>query len=363
MKKVVVFTSTRADYGLLYHLIKSFADDDRCELKILITGTHLSKDFGMTVNQIDPDLLKYAVQIPLNLSGAESEIFAEAFSAYSKFFESNKIDVGVVLGDRFEALAFGLSGFMANIEIAHLHGGETTAGAKDDSYRHCLTVLSKKHFVAHEIYKEKVIKLGAAPETVFNVGALGLEYLQKFTKISKEELAAKTQIKFREKNLLITFHAETHSPGKNLQYVKTLLESLDKIQNCSFIFTMPNIDPESNLIRNEIVEFSKTNSAVQLFENLGSVNYLNVMRFVNAVVGNSSSGIYEAPFLKIPTINIGNRQEGRIKAPSVIDVPVSENEITGAIKSILDDKYSVPEFQYPFGDTSAFKKISEKILS
>lgn len=363
MKKVAVFTSTRADYGLLFHLLKALEEDPRCELSVLVTGTHLSARHGMTIDHIEKNFFKRIITFPVNVDGREEEVFSETLLKSSQIIQKEKFDICVVLGDRFEALAFGLASFMGNINLVHLHGGEITNGAKDDSYRHCLTKLSKLHFVAHPTYASRVIKMGEDPNSVFNVGPLGMEYLKSFRKMSKDELEEKFNFKFRPKNLLITFHPETHSFGLNEGYIKVLLKALETQKNCSLIFTMPNIDAEGEIIRKEISEFCKKNSEfAYCFENLGSINYLNIMSFVDGVVGNSSSGIYEAPYLKVPTLNLGSRQEGRIKATSVIDVEIERDAILKSLDQILANDYVLKNSEYPFGDVSAYINIKDIML-
>lgn len=363
-KRIGIFTSTRADYGLLFHLMKNLNADHSVDLHLMVTGTHLSKNHDLSVNLIDRTIFKNIHEFPVDVEKSEAEIFAETLTRGAVLLDSVLLDVCVILGDRFEALAFAVACFMKNVPIAHLHGGELTFGAKDDAYRHSITKLAKLHLTAHEEYTRRVIQLGEQPESVFTTGPFGLDYLNHIQKKSKVDLENELGFQFKTHNLLITLHPETHSPKEVLTAIDSLLSGLDAVPNCGFIFTMPNIDQGGLLIRERIKTYCEKNIIrAKAFENLGSTNYLSLLSYVDAVVGNSSSGIYEAPYLKVPTINIGHRQEGRIKASSVIDVDFNPTEITRSILHVFSNKKSIIEkLVYPFSNLEPSSKAKAIIL-
>lgn len=363
MKKIAAFTSTRADYGLLFHLMKSLELSPDCEFHMLITGTHLSEKHGYTGKLIDRTLFKNIHELPVPVT-EEPYIFAETVKQTTELLKKQNFDSCIVLGDRFEAFGFATACFMENIPLIHLHGGEVTYGAKDDSYRHCITKLARLHFTAHPDYSKRVIQLGEEPSSVFNVGPLGLEYLKTFKKKSKAELSELLKFDIGEKSLLITVHPETHSLDQVDSSIKMLLECLGQLKDVTLIFTMPNIDPGGEIIRNHINDFCQEKAQAQAFENLGSDNYLSVMSVCDGVVGNSSSGIYEAPYLKVPTLNIGDRQTGRIKATSVIDVDYDKNQIRSALERILGNQDTeITNPVYPFGEIDSYLKVRDIILT
>ncbi|MBY0518469.1 MAG: UDP-N-acetylglucosamine 2-epimerase (hydrolyzing) [Bacteriovoracaceae bacterium] len=360
MKKVVAFTSTRADYGPIFHLIKSLSSD--CELHLFVTGTHLSMKHGYTIDLIDKSIFKNIHKLPVDLEGTEADIFASTLKLVSAELKKQHYDIAIVLGDRFEALAFGVGAFMENIPLVHLHGGEITYGAKDDSYRHCLTKLSQLHFTAHQDYSKRVIQLGENPTSVFNVGAFGLEYLKSFNKKSKAELSKILDFDLTKKIFLVTLHSETHDESNVENAVREVLDGLAHFTDASIVITMPNIDVGGKIIRKYLNEFCRTYKNAKCFENLGSDNYLSVMAISNIVIGNSSSGIYEAPYFKIPTINIGSRQAGRIKAESVIDVKYDKDQIRDTIQRVLKG-LDLKDMLYPFGQPDAYIKAKDIILN
>lgn len=364
MKKIGVFTSTRAEFGLLKNLAQEFSKDKGCDLYLLVSGTHLSEKHGYTLSQIDQSVFKNIIQIPVEVDLNESEIFSQTVSRSAKVLSRLKLETCVVLGDRFEAFAFAVSAYMNDVNLVHFHGGELTLGAKDDTYRHCITKLSKLHFTAHKEYANRVIQLGEDPRSVYSLGPIGLEYLNSFKKKTQEEVFSELGIQSKKNKILVTLHPETQSELGVSESISILLDALNRLDDCTIIFTMPNIDKGGDLIRNAIQSFVKSHSSSYAFESLGSENYLNVLQYADAIVGNSSSGIYEAPYLKIPTLNIGNRQEGRIRTSSIVDVPFESEKIYKSLVLILSDKKGFTNnLVYPYGKLENCTEIKDIILN
>lgn len=364
MRRICVFTSTRADYGLLFHLMKSLAQSPDCELHLLVSGTHLSTKHGHSLDLIDKQLFNNIHLLPVDLTSSEAEMTAETLKESARAIRKIKPDIGVILGDRFEGLAFSLAAFMEGTHIVHLHGGEITSGAKDDSYRHCISKLAKLHFTAHEDYRQRLLHMGEQPDSVFTVGAFGLEYLQNFRRKTREELSSEIKIPLQGSILLVTLHSETLSLQNTRMAITGLLQALQQIKDVTVVFTMPNIDPGGELIREGINDFTSKRDYAYAIENMGSDNYLALMAISSAVVGNSSSGIYEAPYLKIPTVNIGDRQAGRIRAKSVIDTKYGADEIKSAILKAMGEKEKLTvNIAYPFGDLNSSDKAKDIILT
>ena len=337
MRKICVFTSTRADYGILYGLIKELQKKENVKLQLLVTGTHLEKKFGETIHFIKEDVIPISKQVKINLEDNSvlgvCKTQGDCISLFARSLDELRPDLCVVLGDRFEALSFGVACAHLGIPLAHLHGGELSFGAVDDVFRHCLTKLSYLHFTVAEEYKNRVIQMGEAPERVYQLGALGVENIPRLATLKKEEIEENLSFKFLKKNFLITFHPETSTGQDPIKQVKELLRALsDEDSETLLIFTLSNADSGSSFITSEIQKFVSNNPRKAVsFSSMGQKNYLSALKYVDMVIGNSSSGILEVPSFQIPTVNIGKRQEGRIRASSVIDV-VCE---TSAIKKGL----------------------------
>lgn len=369
MKKVLFFTSTRADYGILSRLIMQFKSDSSYQTEILATGSHLSDKHGQTYKEIEADgiSIKFKEDIQLNaddeLSVAKSA--GLAVQKYANVLQQYKPDLCFVLGDRFEALSFAFACQMMRSPLAHLHGGEITEGAIDDSFRHCITKIAALHFTSAEVHKNRVSQLGEDPKLVFNVGALGVDNIVHLKKMSKDELEKNLNLKFKKNIFLTTFHPETISKFSALEQVKLFLKGLAdflKAESDSlFIFTMPNADPGNDIIFKEIQSFIQQNPTNAVgFDSLGHHRYLSLMSLATGVIGNSSSGLIEAPALQVPTLNVGDRQKGRLSGNSVIDVALSAEDIVTGLNKILVMKQSkaVCESPYGKGDTAvAIKKI------
>jgi UDP-hydrolysing UDP-N-acetyl-D-glucosamine 2-epimerase len=340
--KICVFTGTRADYGLLKPLMKVIQQDKDLELQLLVSGMHLSPEFGNTIDEITKDGFKIDEKVEILLS-SDTEIGVVKSTGlgligYADSLNRLKPDMVVVLGDRFEALAFTFASFVKRIPIIHISGGEITEGAIDDSIRHSITKFAHLHLVATKEYKKRVIQLGEEPWRVFNVGEIGLIGM-KNELLTKEEFEQSINFKLNKKNILVTYHPETVDNRNNIKNFQEILKALSCLTDTNIIFTKSNADNGGREINNMIEEFVKKHKNSIVFNSLGRKRYLSALQYVDIVLGNSSSGIVEAPSFKIATINIGNRQKGRIKANSIIDVKANKNEILEAINMVYSNRF------------------------
>jgi GDP/UDP-N,N'-diacetylbacillosamine 2-epimerase (hydrolysing) len=363
-RKICVVTGTRAEYGLLRWLMDGINKSTNLDLQIVVTGMHLSPEFGLTYQEIENDGFKIDKKIEMLLSADTPSSISKStglglIGFADAFYELNP-DIIIVLGDRYEVLAASLAAMFGNIPIAHIHGGETTAGAFDEAIRHSITKMSWWHFVAANEYQKRVIQLGENPDRVFNVGGLGVDAIKKTNLLSKDELMIKTGIKFGKKNLLITYHPVTLENKTSQQDFKSLLDVLSETKDIYLIFTMPNADSDGRIIIKMINDFVFNQSERSVsFTSLGSLNYLSTLQYIDGVVGNSSSGLAEAPTFKIGTINIGDRQKGRLKAESVIDCEPTKKSIKLAIDKLYGHKFQkdIHSVQNLYGDGDAIEKI------
>lgn len=329
MRKICLVTSTRADYGIMSDLIDLLSKDDGVDFSLIVTGTHLSKKYGLTKKEI---YQKIYSEIDIKIESEPANVLAVTIKKFDKLIKKLQPDLMILLGDRYEIFGVAQSCMLNNIPIAHLYGGDTTEGAIDEAIRHSITKMSHLHFPSCEEYGKRIIQMGENPERVFNFGALGVEHIKKIKLLTKEELETSLNFKFAEKNLLVTFHPVTLENNSAEQFSELLL-ALEKFKDTNIIITYPNSDKGSEKIFELIENFEKKSKNVFAFKSLGGQKYLSCMQFVNAVIGNSSSGIYEAPSFKIPTVNIGNRQKGRVQAKSVINCEPNKYEISNAIKA------------------------------
>lgn len=364
MKNLYVITSSRADYGLLRNLITEIKKNSKkYKLSIFATGTHLSKKYGETYKEIIEDgfKIKKKIYLPIKNDSAKniSECLAVAIKNFGRVFEKLNPDAILILGDRFEILGVAIASIINRVPIIHLHGGETTYGAYDDAFRHSISKMSSIHFVTNAIYKKRLEQLGENPKKIFVVGALGIDNIVNLKKISKKNLEKELKIVFSKKNLLVTFHPVTLEKNTALKNINILLSVLNKLKDTSIFFTMSNSDSESDIINKKIKSFVIKNKNSYLFKSLGSKKYISLLYRVDAIIGNSSSGVIEAPFLKIPTLNIGNRQEGRMMSESVICCKSEEKDILKGIEKIFTKKFQqklkISKNLFGKGDTS--KKI------
>ena len=364
-RKICVVTGTRAEYGLLYWLIKEIKKDEDLELQIIATGMHLSPEFGLTYKEIEKEF-KIDKKIEMILSSDTavgiSKSMGLAQISFAEAYEEIKPDIVVVLGDRYEIFSAVSAAMIARIPVAHLHGGEATEGLIDEPIRHSITKMSHIHFTATEEYKNRVIQLGEHPRRVFNFGGMGIENIKKLNLLSKEEFAKSINCKLNKRNLLVTYHPVTLEKQTSGKQFKELLSAIDELKRTNIIFSKANSDTEGRIINQMIDEYVSYNSYKSVgFTSLGQLRYLSALQFVDAVVGNSSSGLAEAPSFKIGTVNIGDRQKGRKKASSVIDCEPNKNSILKAFEKLYSQEFQkvVKETTNPYGDGCASKKIVE----
>ena len=361
--KICVVTGSRAEYGLLFWLIKAIDDDPDLQLQLIVTGMHLSPKFGYTYKEIEKDFnisSKIEILSSDDTSVGISKSMGLAQISLSKEYERLKPDIIIVLGDRYEIFSAASVAMIANIPIAHIAGGESTEGAYDESMRHSITKMSSLHFTATDVYKKRVIQLGENPKNVFNVGALAVESAQKLNLLSKKELEKEIGFSFNKKNLLVTFHPTTLEPKTAKKQFQKLLDALDQLKDTNIIFTKANSDTDGQIINEMIDNFVSTRSKNNIaFFSLGHLKYFSVLQFVDAVVGNSSSGITEAPLFKVGTINIGNRQKGRIMPVSVINCKNNKTDILNAIDNLYskDFQSQLKKIENIFGNGKTSNKI------
>ena len=341
--KVCVVTSTRAEYGLLYWLMKEIEQDKDLELQIIATGMHLSPEFGLTYKEIEKEF-KIDKKIEILLSSdtpiGVSKSMGLAQISFAEAFEELKPDFIVVLGDRFELIPIVSTAVVFNIPMVHLHGGETTEGAMDEMFRHAVTKMSYLHFTSTEEYRKRVIQLGEDPSRVYNVGAMGIENIKRLKLLSREEFEKSINFKLNKKNILVTFHPVTLEKATAKEQFEELLSAIDELKDTNIIFTKANADTDGRVINKMIDEYvAKNKNKAIAFTSLGQLRYLSALQYVDAVVGNSSSGIIEAPSFKIGTINIGDRQKGRIKAKSVIDCEPKKENIKKAFEKLYSSEF------------------------
>jgi UDP-N-acetylglucosamine 2-epimerase (non-hydrolysing)/GDP/UDP-N,N'-diacetylbacillosamine 2-epimerase (hydrolysing) len=340
MKKICVVTGSRADYGLLSRLMSLIKEDSELCLQIVATNMHLSPEFGLTYKEIENDGFKIDRKVEILLSSdtqnATTKSVGLALIGLADAYEYLKPDLLLVLGDRYEILASVITALFYRIPVAHLHGGELTEGAYDDAIRHSITKMSHLHFTSTEEYRNRVIQLGEDPGRVFNVGAIGIDNIEHLKLLSKPEIEENLKFQIGYKCVLITFHPVTLDRISSEEQITCLLKVLESIPDLRVIFTYPNSDTSGHVIIDMINQFVlKNNSRSTIFSNLGHIRYLSLLQYITAVVGNSSSGIIEVPYFGIPTLNIGNRQQGRLRAGSVVDCEPTFSDIHDKLLSIL----------------------------
>jgi len=369
LKKVLVVTGTRAEYGLLRWVIDGIAKSNLLELQLCTTGMHLSPEFGLTYKEIEADGYQIDSKIEMLLSADTPSAITKSMGlgliGFADELNRLKPDLILILGDRYEIMCAGMAATVARIPIAHLHGGEATEGCIDEAIRHSITKMSHLHFVAAEKYRKRVIQLGENPNRVFCVGGLGIDNILKLNLLSKQELEDSLDFKLSVKSMLVTFHPVTLEGNTSGDQMRELLASLSEFKDYKIIFTMPNADTDGREIFKLIESFCLDNHNCRACTSLGQLRYLSCLKYVDIVVGNSSSGLAEVPSFKIPTVNIGDRQKGRLKAGSVIDCSPKKNQITSAINRAvsLDFKESCKVIKNPYGKGGASQKIVQTIES
>ena len=368
MRKICVITGTRAEFGLLRPLIELIANDNELQLQLIATGMHLSPEFGYTLNEITEAGFMVDKKVECLLSSDSSigvsKTIALAISGFADALAELTPDLVVVLGDRTEILGAVIATAMANIPIAHLYGGETTEGAYDEAIRHSITKFSHLHFTSTEAYRKRVIQLGEHPDTVFNVGAIGLDAIKKLPLLDKASFEQAIGFKLKERNILITYHPVTLEKEAPIETFENVLTALDELTDTALIFTHANSDKNGRIINKMITEYvsSHKDKAVE-FKSLGQLRYLSALQFVDFVIGNSSSGMTEVPAFYIPTINIGDRQKGRINCESVINSNNSLEDIKKSITFALDKTFrkKIQQQELLYGNGTAAEKILQII--
>lgn len=360
MRKVCFITGSRAEYGLLSGLMKAVQSDSDMVLQIIATNMHLSPEFGLTYREIEKDGLSIDKKVNMLLSSDTANGTAKSVGlgtiGFADAFDDLQPDVLVVLGDRYEILSAVSTALFYKIPVAHLHGGEISEGAYDDCIRHAVTKMSHLHFTSTEEYRQRVIQLGEQPERVFNVGAIGIENIKQVPLMSKEELEADLNFKLGEKSFLVTYHPVTLENSTAENQINHLLAALEQFPDYQVIFTYPNSDTDGRIIIERINQFvERYHNRSMAISSLGLRRYLSALKQVTAVLGNSSSGIIEVPSFGIPTLNIGDRQKGRIAAESVIHCGYSTTEIVEGIERI--SRWNMSDVVNPYEKNATIDNI------
>jgi GDP/UDP-N,N'-diacetylbacillosamine 2-epimerase (hydrolysing) len=367
LKSILVVTGTRAEYGLLRWVIDGISTSSLLELQLCVTGMHLSPEFGLTFQEIEKDGYQIDSKVEMLLSADTPSAITKSMGlglvGFADEFSRLKPDLIVILGDRFEIMCAATAATIARIPIAHLHGGEATEGCIDEAIRHSITKMSHLHFVAAEEYRKRVIQLGENPNRVFCVGGLGVDNILKLDLLSKQELEYALDFELGIKSMLVTFHPVTLECNTIGEQMRELLNSLSQFTDYKIIFTMPNADTDGREIHQLIERFCLVNNNCRAFTSLGQLRYLSCLKYINLVVGNSSSGLLEVPSFEIPTVNIGDRQRGRLKADSIIDCEPEKSQITDAIKRAVSSEFKevCKHAKNPYGNGGASELIIREI--
>ena len=344
MKRIGIMTGTRAEYGLLKPLMQEINKDNDLELYLIVSGMHLSPEFGMTYQEIEEDGFEINAKVEMLLSSDSPAGISKSIGlgviGFADEFQRADLDMLILLGDRYEALSAAISAMVMRIPIAHLHGGELTEGAIDEGIRHSITKMSYLHFTSTEQYRNRVIQLGENPERVFYVGALGVENIKKIDLMTKEELERSIHFEIDENTVIVTYHPVTLENNTVEEQFLNLLEVLDRNPKIRMIFTKANADTNGRIVNELIDKYAAQNSErACAFMSLGQKRYLSALKYCRIVIGNSSSGIIEAPSFGKPIINIGDRQKGRICADSVINCGYTQQEIQQAMETALTEEF------------------------
>lgn len=363
-RKICVITGTRAEYGQLTRLLRMIEQSPDLELQLLVTGTHLSEKFGMTLREIEADGFNIAAKINMELDSDSPAALARssgiAMAGFGEAFAKLSPHVITVLGDRFEILAAAFAATLANIPIAHISGGEITQGAFDDAFRHAITKMAHIHFPAAEPYRQRIIQMGEAPDMVFNVGDPAVDVIVNTPLMSREELQDSLGFLLRPEILLVTFHPVTLEGIDCLAQFQNLLDHLARLKDATIIFTRPNADCHGAELSNMLDSFAAAHpDNCAIFTSMGHRRYLSALKHAAAVVGNSSSGIVEAPSLGTPSINIGSRQLGRLRSSSVIDCQPTPESIAAAFNTLHSKEFrqNLPFAVNPYGNGGASERI------
>lgn len=359
-RRLCIVTGSRAEYSLLYWLMREIKVDPSLQLQVVVTGTHLSNEFGSTYKAIEDDRFiineKVEMLVSSDTASGISKSIALGVIGFSNAFEKLKPDVVILLGDRFEIFAAGQAALVHGIPIAHISGGEVTEGAIDDTIRHCLTKMANFHFVSGAPYRNRVIQMGEHPDFVINSGDPGVENIRKIKLLARDELAKIIGLDLQKPYFLVTLHPETVGTSQTESDIKALLQALEKFQDYQLIITQANADRRGSVINRAIEKFALNNKRILYAKSLGQINYLSAMKYCTAVIGNSSSGIVEAPVLEIPTVNIGLRQAGRLMADSIISCKANRDEIINAINNAIACNGKSTKIYYEEKSTSVIIK-------
>ncbi len=367
--KLAVVTSSRADYGILKPLMNAIRSNKNCHLINFITGSHLKVNAGHTFKQIEADGFtcdfKISSKVSVTNAGNINNGISTLIKQFSIAFDVSKPNYIIVLGDRYEIFAASIAAYVLQIPIAHIHGGEVTAGAFDEGFRHSITKFASLHFVTCDVYKKRVIQLGENPDTVYNVGALAVDNLLQTTLLGKSALEKELGISFNENAALITYHPVTLEKNTSVKHLKNLFKALEAYPEMTLIINVSNADTDGDLLNLEIERFVNARKNAVLIPSLGTTRFLSTLNVVSMMIGNSSAGLIEMPFFKKPSINIGDRQLGRFKPESVIDCDTSVEAIQEGISKGLSKSFrkKISKMKYPFGDGNTASKILQVILS
>jgi GDP/UDP-N,N'-diacetylbacillosamine 2-epimerase (hydrolysing) len=363
MRKILVVTGTRSEYGLLYWTMKEIQKDRELELQLIVTGNHLSREYGHTINQIKEDGFNINEQIDMLLDSDKKSSIIKSMGLemiqIAQAFDRLKPDVLLILGDRYEIFVAATCAMMMNIPIAHMNGGESTEGAVDEQIRHAITKMAHIHFPGAEYYKERILKMGEEHWRVHNVGQAAIENVRRLEFLDKEQLKKELNMNFNKKIFLITYHPVTLNIENIEEQVDNLLKAIIKF-DAQYVFTYPNADFGSKVIIDKINEFVKENDNAQVFYSLGQKRYLSLLKHTDVMIGNSSSGIIESPIFKVPVVNIGDRQKGRLRNKNIIDTEYNENDIYNCICKVLYDEVFIEglnNIENIYGDGTTSKKI------
>jgi len=366
-RKICVITGTRAEYGLLRWVMQGIKDDPDLTLQIIATGMHLSPEFGLTYQAIEQDDFQIDRKVEMLTSSDTSVGIAKSMGlgmiGFADALAQLQPDIIVVLGDRFEIFAAVSAALVARIPVAHLHGGETTEGAFDEALRHSITKMSHLHFVAAEVYRQRVIQLGEQPERVFLVGGLGIDNIKRLSLLNKAELEQSLDFKLGTKNLLITFHPVTLETATAADQMQMLLLALEELEDTQLIFTLPNADTDGRALIKMVEQFVAKHANARAYTSLGQLRYLSCIAHLDGVIGNSSSGLIEVPSFKKGTINIGDRQRGRLQAESIINCEPTLASIRAALEQLysIEFKAKLCHIINPYGEGGASIKIIDTL--
>lgn len=370
MKKVIsVVTGSRADFGLLEEVISRINDSPHLELELIVTGSHLSDAFGRTGNQITAWGYTNVTEIAINVEiESETELtiaIGELVQKIATHYSKKKPSLTLVLGDRYEMLGVAVACATLGIPLAHIHGGEITAGSKDDMYRHAITKLASLHFVATPEFQKRVIGMGEDPEKVYVVGGLGVDSISRLKILTRQQIELNLGIPIEQSYALLTYHPDSISPEKSLEQLRTVIKSTENFPDIQFLVTGANADFYGKELNQFVREISGDKGNLFFFDSVGQQTYLSLLSGAKFVLGNSSSGLLEAPSFKVPTINVGKRQDGRPRANSVIDVECDETSIVeGVFRASSEDFLrSIENLQNPYGQPGASEKISDILSS